>query len=59
MEKYKIDLRTMCPKKRSISTDYMSLTKLPYTNKNNEIGQTMNTSKGPKWPHKTLVLVPN
>jgi len=45
MGKYKIDLRAMCPKKRSIS-DYISLTKLSHTNKNNEIGQTMNAPKG-------------
>ena len=58
MEKYKIDLRAMCPKKRSIS-DYISLTKLPHTNKNSEIGQTMNVPKGPKQPHKTLALTSN
>ena len=47
MGKYKIDLRAMCLKKRSIS-DYISLIKLPHTNKNSEIGQTINASKGPK-----------
>jgi len=58
MEKYKIDLRAIFPKKRSIS-DYILLTKLPQTNKNSEIGQTMNVPKGPKWPCKTLALTSN
>ena len=52
------NLRAMCPKKRSIS-DYISLTKLPHTNKNSEIGQTMNAPKEPKLPHKMLTLTPN
>ena len=56
MRKYRIDLRAMHPKKRSIS-NYISLKMLPHINKNSEIDQTINAPKGPKWPHKTLVCV--
>jgi len=41
MEKYRINLIGMCPKKRSIS-DYISLKRLHHINKNSKIGQTMN-----------------
>ena len=49
MEKYRIDIRAMRPKKRSIS-DNISLKMLPHINKNSEIGQTMNAPRGLNGP---------
>jgi len=53
--KYKIDLRAMCPKKKSIS-DYISLTQLAHTNKNSEIDENMNAPKGLNCHTKRLHL---
>ena len=42
---YKIDIRVMCSKKRSIS-NYILLTKFLHTKRNSKINKTMNAPKG-------------
>ena len=58
MEKYRINFRAICPKRRSTS-DYQLLKALYHKSKNSEIGQIIDAPKGPKRPYKTLALAPN